>query len=79
MDALYAALGAAPFPHRFEGLEHDAAAYDARLGMPGLHDVRAQVSLAARQSVLPPESISKYAGASFWRDGAENPGGATII
>nr|WP_294504169.1 sulfotransferase [uncultured Rhodopila sp.] len=79
LDRLYACLGAAAFAHRFDGLESGEAEYDARLGMPGLHDVRSRVSLVPRQSVLPPELISKYAGASFWRDGSDNPGGAAIL
>jgi sulfotransferase len=79
MGALYEALSAAPFEHRFDGLQYDEAAYDAKLGMPGLHDVRPLVSLIPRQSVLPPELIAKYAGASFWLDETANPGGVTVI
>ena len=79
MGALYAAVGERPFEHRFEELEHDEPEYDAKLGMPGLHHVRPRVSLIPRQSVLPPELIRKYAGASFWRDATENPGGVAII
>jgi len=79
MRALYEAVGEPPFEHRFEDLEHDEPEYDAKLGMPGLHDVRPRVSLIPRQSVLPPELIRKYAGAGFWQDATENPGDATVI
>jgi sulfotransferase len=79
MKGLYAELGWPPFAHRFVGLERDEVEYDAKLGMPGLHTIRADVSLVSRQSVMPPELIRKYEGASFWREGLENPGGALII
>jgi sulfotransferase len=79
LRALYAALNQAPFEHHFDDVSHDEPEYDAKLGMPGLHAVRARVTLEPRASVLPPELIKQYAGASFWRDAAANPGGALVI
>jgi sulfotransferase len=79
IDALYSALGAVPFPHQFDHVEHDEPEYDAKLGMPGLHAVRPRISLIPRPSILPPELITKYAGASFWKETNGNPGNATII
>jgi sulfotransferase len=79
LNALYAELGEAPFAHRFDKLAHDEPAYDARLGMPGLHRVRERVAFEERESILPPEFFKQYAGASFWRDNGLNPGGVVVL
>ena len=74
LNALYAELGETQFAHSFDNLHHDEPEYDARLGMPGLHHVREQVTLENRQSVLPPEIFNQYNGASFWQGAGNNPG-----
>ena len=79
LDRLYDLLGEPRFAHRFKAIAHEEPAYDAKLGMPGLHDVRAEVALARRPSILPPELFKQYNGASFWLDANVNPGGAVVL
>lgn len=40
MGLLYDFIGEEPFEHDFENVEYDAAAFDAQLGLDGLHQVR---------------------------------------
>jgi len=68
MGLLYEFLGEPPFEHDFDKVEYDAAAFDAQLGLDGLHRVRAQVAPKPRQTILPPDLFAKYAGLTFWRD-----------
>lgn len=79
LAALYAELGEPGFAHHFHSLAHDEPEYDAKLGMPGLHTVRDHVALEQRPTILPPELVKQYAGASFWRDPNQNPHGIKVI
>ena len=85
LNLLYDFLGEEPFEHDFENAEYDAPAFDAQLGLDGLHRVRAKVSPEPRSTILPPDLFEKYAGLAFWQDlkncrafriVAENSGGS---
>lgn len=65
MEAVYRFVGLEPFRHDFENVAFDAAEFDARLGTPGLHDVRPQVRPARRRTILPPDVWERYASASL--------------
>ncbi|MEO1601999.1 MAG: sulfotransferase [Pseudomonadota bacterium] len=65
---LYDFLGEDPYDHDFAAVEYDAPAFDAQLGLDGLHRVRREVSPSPRQTVLPPDVFEKYAKLAFWRD-----------
>lgn len=65
---LYEFLGEAPYAHDFETVEYDAPAFDAQLGLDGLHRVRPKVEARARETILPPDLFDKYARLAFWRD-----------
>ena len=57
MEAVYAFTGVAPFRHDFENVRFDTKEFDARLGTPGLHDVRPLVAGIERKTILPPGSL----------------------
>src|SRR5262249_27347784 len=65
---VYEHLGEKPFRHDFDKLEYDAPAFDAQLGLDGLHRVRPQVKPQQRRTILPPDLFARYAQLSFWRD-----------
>ncbi len=67
MAAVYDFAGLSPFQHDFERIAFDAKEFDARLGTPGLHDVRPQVAPRERKTILPPDLWDRYEGASLWR------------
>jgi sulfotransferase len=77
--ALYAALGEPAFAHDFASLSYGEPAYDARLGMPGLHNVAGPVHADARATILPPDLFAKYANLQFWLAPGGNPRGVTVI
>ena len=55
MQAVYTFTGLPPFEHDFEAVEFDAREFDARLGTPGLHEVRRRVEAVERRTILPPD------------------------
>ena len=65
---VYDFLGEKPFGHDFSKVEYDAPAFDAQLGLDGLHRVRPQVKPQSRKTILPPDLFNRYAQLSFWRD-----------
>lgn len=65
---LYEFLGEEPFDHDFDAIEYDAPAFDAQLGLDGLHRVRPKVEARRRETVLPPDLFEKYGRLAFWRD-----------
>ncbi len=72
MDALYELLNEDRFAHDFENVSYDEPEFDARLGMPGMHRVRARVTPTKRQTILPPELFSQY-DREFWDMPGQNP------
>lgn len=54
--------------HDFANVQFAAPAFDAALGVAGLHSVRPRVAFEPRRSVLPPDLFAKYQGMDFWRD-----------
>jgi sulfotransferase len=65
---IYEFLGEAPFQHDFAKVENDAPAFDAQLGLEGLHRVHPEVKARPRQTILPPDLFQRYGQLSFWRD-----------
>ncbi len=64
---LYEFLEEPPFAHDFEAVDYDAPAFDAQLGLDGLHRVRRCVAPAPRETILPPDLFEKYNTLAFWR------------
>ena len=67
MEAVYAFTGVAPFRHDFENVLFETKEFDARLGTPGLHDVRPRVGAVERKTILPPDLWERWERASIWR------------
>lgn len=78
MAKLYDLLGETPFAHDFEHVDFEAAEFDEKLGMPGLHTVRSRVLPNERQTILPAELFSLH-DRSFWEDPGQNPRGVTVL
>jgi sulfotransferase len=64
---IYGFLGEAPFAHDFENVEYDHKAFDAELGIAGLHKVRPKVEPTVRKTILPPDLFQRYANLAFWQ------------
>jgi sulfotransferase len=80
LRALYDTLGETWFEHDVDNVVYDdAAEFDARLGMPGLHEIARQVRPTERNTILPPDIFRRFEGDSFWRDPSLNPNGVTVI
>ena len=56
------------FEHDFANVSYDAPAFDAALGISGLHRVRPKVGVELRRTVLPPDLFEQYSKLSFWND-----------
>jgi sulfotransferase len=76
---LYAELQEPVFPHDFENLDYDAPDYDATLGMPGLHEVRARVAPQVREPCIPPDIFATYADTNFWSHPEMNRRGVVVL
>jgi sulfotransferase len=79
LNRVYAELGEPAFQHDFNDIAYDTTAYDADLGMPGLHRVQASVTASKRAPCIPPDLFAKHANLSFWNKVEVNPGGAIVL
>lgn len=68
MGLLYEFLGEDSYDHDYEGVEYDAPAFDAQLGLEGLHRVHQRVEPRPRKTILPPDLFERYSQLSFWQD-----------
>ena len=67
MEAVYAFTGVPFFRHDFDNVRLDVKEFDARLGTPGLHDVRPRVGAVERKTILPPDLWERWERSSIWR------------
>jgi sulfotransferase len=72
MQRLYEVLEETGFVHDFDDVLYDAPAYDAQLGLPGLHQVHRKVEYRKRETCLPPDLFAKYGDVNFWLNPAMN-------
>lgn len=79
MKAVYSFTGLPHFEHDFQNIAFDAAEFDARLGTPGLHNVRPATGAIERKTILPPDLWARYEGESIWRDPAFNTRGVGVV
>ena len=79
MARLYQELGEPPFAHDFNAVAYDTPAYDADLGMPGLHAVRSKVEAESREPSIPPDIFAEQAKLSFWNTPHLNRRGVTVL
>jgi sulfotransferase len=70
LAAIYDYIGEPHFAHDPTHIEpcYDMIEFDARLGTPGLHDVRGAVQARVRNTVLPPDLFARYDRDAFWED-----------
>jgi sulfotransferase len=78
MNQFYDLLGEPRFRHDFDNLSYDEPEYDARLGMPGLHKIKAKVHHEPQPTVLPPDIFKRYEKWAFWTDSSFNTRNVTI-
>lgn len=69
------------YPHNPDRIEPapGAAEFDARLGMPGLHQLGTSVHRQERRSILPTELFARYEPFSFWEKPDEMPPGIHMV
>lgn len=67
LEAVYTFTGTPFFRHDFENVRFETREFDARLGTPGLHDVRPHVAPVGRKTILPPDLWERYEATSIWR------------
>ena len=82
LAAVYDHLGLPWFAHDFADIQFRdpaVAAFDARLGMPGLHRVGRSVTPTLRDTILPPDLFARLKADSFWHDAAANPNAVRIV
>ena len=72
LPLIYQFLGEPEYEHNFEQVKYDAPEFDEALGLHGLHQVRPQVGLQRRESILPPDLFEQYSKLSFWQDQAHS-------
>lgn len=72
LPLIYQFLGEPEYTHNFEHVKYDAPEFDEALGLHGLHQVRPQVGLQRRESILPPDLFEQYSKLSFWQDQAHS-------
>jgi sulfotransferase len=72
MAAVYDFTGLQRYEHDFNQVSFESDAFDARLGTPGLHEVRREVRAIERQTILPPDLWERFERTSIWRMPAFN-------
>jgi sulfotransferase len=75
---LYRLLDENPVDHDFANVQHEEVAFDALIGMPGMHTVSGTVELRPRTTILPPELFAQN-DRCFWEMPGQNPRGVTIL
>jgi sulfotransferase len=79
ISCIYRELGEPSFAHDFDNVVYDAPAYDAELGMPGLHRVAPKVRVNDRKSCIPPDLFAQHANLSFWNRPELNTEGLIVL
>ncbi len=79
LDAIYDFVGQPRFIHDFDAVAYATPDYDARLGLPGLHDVRARVEIRPPHITLPPDIVARFGGTYFWETGNEPTKADTLL
>jgi sulfotransferase len=66
LGRLYQELEEPWYEHDFNNLNYDEAAYDATLGMPGMHKVARRIERQNSQPCVPPDVFTTHAHLNFW-------------
>lgn len=78
LEAIYTFCELPSAKHDVENIRFDVTEFDARLGTPGLHDIRPKARRDERETILPPDLWQRWEGASIWRDPAFNKKGVGL-
>ena len=65
---IYGFIDEKPFEHDFEAVDYNAPAFDAQLGLDGLHRVHPKVEPRPRKTILPPDLFEKFSNMAFWHE-----------
>lgn len=65
---VYDFLGEPLYDHDFGQVEYDEPDFDAKMGLPGLHQIRPKVAFEPRKTILPPDLFNKFKDQEFWKD-----------
>ena len=79
MAALYDFIGEPPITHDFKNVNFSTEAYDASIGITGLHRVARAVEYRARKTILPPDLFQRHEASEFWKNPAANPNKVKVI
>lgn len=79
LAALYDLLEEPRFEHDFDDVHYQADEFDLQAGTPGLHTVRRRVAFEAREPILPPDIVARYADTSFWANPKLNRRNVTVL
>lgn len=66
MKAIYNFLGEEYYSHNFDNVEASWDEYDAEIGLD-LHRVKQKVEFRQRETILPPDIVSKFSNMEVWR------------
>lgn len=66
MKAIYNFIGEPYYNHDFDNVEGSWDEYDAEIGLD-LHRVKQKVEFKERQTILPPDILSRYSNMEVWR------------
>jgi len=66
LKSIYAFIGEEYYEHDYENVEASWDEYDSEIGI-ALHKVRKKVEFKQRNTILPPDILSKYANMEVWR------------
>ncbi len=79
LEAIYKFIGEPPFRHDFHNVRFATDAYDASIGLAGLHHVAPAVEYRARRTILPPDLFRLHEASEFWRDASQNPNKVKVV
>jgi sulfotransferase len=79
MAAIYDFIQEEPFGHDFKNVTFSADAYDAGIGISGLHKVGRVVEYKERRTILPPDLFQKHEASEFWKVPGQNPRDVKVV
>lgn len=67
MIALYNFINQPYFEHDFDSVETEYDEYDKNVNLKGLHNTRKKIEFIERDTILPPDVVSKFSNMEVWR------------
>jgi sulfotransferase len=79
LAAIYQFIGEPLFSHDFHNVRFATDAYDASIGLAGLHRVAPVVEYRERRTILPPDLFRLHEASAFWREASQNPTSVKVV